>query len=190
MEYKFARVNNESIHSWYSRISNQRARGGPPDSLEHELQQFQSDSSKSELLLTLVSDFQLRGNYQAAENLIQAEIELDPRDPRMRLLMVSHYFYNSEEFDKALNASNEALSEARKSGMFIREVHGVRARIALKTNDNKLLRQSVQEIIDLGLMPNAIDVGMERDFVDRAPSGVISDETKQQFESLYQDYWA
>ncbi len=190
MQYKFTRLGDESVHTWYSRIAKERECGDPPESLEDELQQFQSDSSKSELLLTLVSDFQLRGDYEAAERLIRAEIQLDPHDPGTRLLLVSHYFYNSGELDKALEASKEALSVARKCGMFVREVHGVRARIALDSNDGNLLEQSVKEIIGLGLLKNAIDVGVERDFIDRAPAGAISTKIKQMYEELYREYWS
>ncbi len=185
MHYHFPRQNNERISAWFRRIASERKLGNPPESLEEELKQFSSDTMQFQLLLTLISDFRLRDDYANAEKLIQAEIETEPHNPRMRILLVDHYLYHSKELKKALAASDEALLEAKRSGMFVREVHGNRARLALHTNDHELLQQSVREIIHLGVLEEHADIPIERDFIDKAPQEAISYELRREFEELY-----
>jgi len=69
-----------------------------------------------------------------------------------------------------------ALVRARRTGFFRREALGVKARILLKLGLGNQLSQILEEIMSLEMKPGIPGVRRERDFVDRAPSGMIAED--------------
>ena len=74
------------------------------------------------------------------------------------------------------DAIDVALVRARRTGFFRREALGVKARILLKLGLGNQLSQILEEIMSLEMKPGIPDVRRERDFVDRAPSGMIAED--------------
>jgi hypothetical protein len=69
-----------------------------------------------------------------------------------------------------------AQQRACRTGFFRREALGVKARILLQLGRGEALSQVLEEIMSLQIAKDVPDVGRERDFVDRAPPGLISDD--------------
>jgi hypothetical protein len=69
-----------------------------------------------------------------------------------------------------------ALVRAHRTKFFRREALGVKARILLKLGRGAELSRTLEEIMSLEMKREIPDVGRERDFVDRAPPGMIADD--------------
>ncbi len=101
-------------------------------------------------------------------------IELYPDDVRAPLSKATHYLYSQEDPQEALNWVEMALRRAQRTGFFRREALGVKARILVELGKGKALSQVLEEIMALKIKKEIPDIGRERDFVDRAPPGLIS----------------
>ena len=69
-----------------------------------------------------------------------------------------------------------AIQRAHRTGFFRREALGHKARILLQLGRGEALSQVLEEIMALQIKKDIPDVGRERDFVDRAPPGLISED--------------
>jgi hypothetical protein len=103
-------------------------------------------------------------------------IEPFPSDIRFPISKASLYFYHLENSEEALRCINLALQRAYTTKFFRREALGVKARILLKLGRGGQLSQVLEEIMSMQMIKGIPDVGRERDFVDRAPPGLIPDD--------------
>ena len=103
-------------------------------------------------------------------------IESDPDDVCFPIKKASHYLYFMDDPNKALNFIDFALQRAYRTGHFRREALGVKARILLKLRRGDDLTRVLEEMMAMNMIKGVSDIGRERDFVDRAPRGMIPDE--------------
>jgi len=101
-------------------------------------------------------------------------IELYPDDVRCPISKVTLYLYFLDDPEEALRCIDLALHRAYRTGFFRREALGVKARILLQLGRGEQLSRVLEEIMSLQMMKDIPDIGRERDFVDRAPPGLIS----------------
>lgn len=97
----------------------------------------------------------------------------DPDDVRAAISKASIYLYSLDQPEEALRSINDAVVRAHRTGAFRREALGDKARILLKLTRGDELSDVLEEIISLQVVPGVPDIGRERDFVDRAPPGLI-----------------
>jgi len=116
------------------------------------------------------------GRQDQADRIIDEMIARLPDDVRFPIGKASLYLYDIKDPRKALDAINSALVRARRTGFFLREALGVKARILLELELGHQLSQTLEEIMSVEMMPGIPDVGRERDFVDRAPAGLIDED--------------
>jgi len=128
------------------------------------------------LTLDLTHFLSLAGRQQEAERMIDEMIAVLPDDVRLPISKASLYFYSMDDPEKALDAIDIALSRAQRTGFFRREALGVKARILLKLGRGEQLTRTLEEIMSLEMKSRIPDIGRERDFVDRAPPGMIADD--------------
>ena len=79
----------------------------------------------------------------------------------------------SDDLEGALEAVDVALQRAYRTGFYRREALGNKARILLKLGRGEELSRVLEEIMSLKITKGIPDIGRERDFVDRAPPGMI-----------------
>jgi hypothetical protein len=103
-------------------------------------------------------------------------IEQFPDDVRFPIGKAARYLYFSDDPEEALKCIDFALQRAYRTGFFRREALGVKARILLHLGRGEALSQVLEEIMSLQMRKDIPDVGRERDFVDRAPPGLISED--------------
>jgi len=96
-----------------------------------------------------------------------------PDDVLLSISRASLYFYYLERPQDALRSIDFALERAYRSGFFRREALGVKARILLQLGRGEQLSDVLEQIMALQIIKDIPDVGRERDFVDRAPAGLI-----------------
>ena len=103
-------------------------------------------------------------------------IEWYPNDVRVPISKAKLYLYFLEDPEEALRSINLALERAHRTGFFRREALGDKARILLQLGRGEELSQVLEEIMALRIAKGVPDIGRERDFIDRAPPGLIAED--------------
>lgn len=111
--------------------------------------------------------------YREALQLLDHILQLYPDDVLPGISKANIFFNSFEEPEKALKCIDVALERAYRTGFFRREALGDKARILLKLGHGDEMSDVLEEIMSLKMVMNVPDVGRERDFVDRAPPGLI-----------------
>ena len=116
------------------------------------------------------------GRDREALRVVNEMIDRYPDNVRSAISKASLYLYYLEDPDEALNSIDLALDRAHRTGFFRREALGVKARILLQLGRGEQLSQVLEEIMSIQMIKGVPDIGRERDFVDRAPPGLISED--------------
>jgi tetratricopeptide (TPR) repeat protein len=116
------------------------------------------------------------GRYREALQVLDEMIERYPDDVRSPISKATLYLYFLDDPEEALKLIDVALQKAHRTRFFRREVLGVKARILLRLGRGEQLSQVLEEIMLLQMVSGVPDIGRERDFVDRAPPGLISED--------------
>jgi tetratricopeptide (TPR) repeat protein len=124
------------------------------------------------------------GRRDEALSLMNAMIERYPDDVRVPISMATHHLYFQNDAEEALKWIDLALRRAYRTGDSRREVLGNKARILLELGRGDALSQVLEEIMSLQIKKGVPDVGRERDFVDRAPPGLISDDVLARYNAF------
>jgi tetratricopeptide (TPR) repeat protein len=114
--------------------------------------------------------------YDAALQLLEDLIDRYPDDVRFPINKATLEFYFLDDAEEALSSIDFALRRAYRTGFSRREALGVKARILLKLGRGADLSQVLDEIMSMQMIKGVPDIGRERDFVDRAPPGLISED--------------
>jgi hypothetical protein len=112
---------------------------------------------------------------------VDAMIDELPDDVRFPIRKAFLYHYMLDDSEKALPCIDLALRRAYRSGLFRREALGVKARILLELRRGEELSDVLEQIMSMQMIKGVADVGRERDFVDRAPPGLISEDVLRRY---------
>lgn len=96
-----------------------------------------------------------------------------PDDVRLPMNKAEVYLYSSIASAEAVKWIDVAIERADRQGCYQRETRGYKARILLRLGRGEQLSEVLEEIMAIRLKKGATDIGRERDFVDRAPPGLI-----------------
>ena len=129
-----------------------------------------------ELALALQHLFIAAGRERDALPILDEMIERHPDDVRFPISKATLYLYFLNDPEEALRCIDLALQRAYRTGVFRREALGVKARILLQLGRGEQLSTVLEEIMSLQITRDVPDVGRERDFVDRAPPGLIRED--------------
>jgi hypothetical protein len=96
----------------------------------------------------------------------------------VRSAIAKAVIYRRERGDpkSALAAIDLALERAFRTRFYRRQALGEKARIFLELRRGDELGQVLQQIMSLQMFSDVRDTGRERDFVDRAPPGLIPED--------------
>ncbi len=158
---------------WAERLRKEQSLDHAIDAVQTRMRDSLSEDRRY-LASSLVSLLTRAERDSDAVEVIDEMIERDTDDVRFPIMKASHYLYFMDDPDKALNFIDFALQRACRTGHFRREALGVKARILLKLGRGDELMQVLEEIMAMKMIKGIPDVGRERDFVDRAPPGMIS----------------
>jgi tetratricopeptide (TPR) repeat protein len=106
-----------------------------------------------------------------------------PDDVRAAINKTSIYLWLDHP-EQALKCIDVALERARRTGFFRREALGNKARILLKLSRGEELSGILEEIMSLQMAPGVPDIARERDFVDRAPPGLIRKNVLERYDEF------
>ena len=116
------------------------------------------------------------GRESEAVPIIDEMIARLPDDVRFPIRKALLLLSSMNDPGKALEAIEVALVRAHRTEFFRREALGVKARILLELGHGDQLSQTLEEIMALEIKRDIPDSGRERDFVDRAPPGMIRED--------------
>jgi hypothetical protein len=154
----------------------QLGRGVSPDDIVASIEaRFQASTGEDRYVLASQLNTFLTIAYRDEERLRlldQMMMEF-PDDVRLPMDKAEAYLYSSGELSEALKWIDVAIERADRQGCSQRETRGYKARILLKLGRGDELSDVLEQIMALGLGKGANDIGRERDFVDRAPPGLI-----------------
>lgn len=108
-----------------------------------------------------------------ALQLLDQMIEEDPEDVRLQMRKANINLYFAKDMEEAIRCIDAALKLAYQTLCFRREALGIKARILLELGRGDELSDVLEEIMSLQIVKGVPDIGRERDFVDRAPPGLI-----------------
>jgi hypothetical protein len=112
---------------------------------------------------------------------VDAMIDELPDDVRFPIQKAFLHHYMLDDPENALPSIDLALERAYRSGLFRREALGAKARILLTLRRGKELSDVLEEIMAMQMIKGVADIGRERDFVDRAPPGLISEDVLRRY---------
>lgn len=117
----------------------------------------------------------LRGPERDREalQLLDEVTERYPDDVRAPLDKAVRLLYFVEDLEGALQSVDVAIERAYRTGFYRRDALNNKARILLKLGRGNDLSRVLEEIMALKIRKDIPDIGRERDFVDRAPPGMI-----------------
>lgn len=157
---------------WMRQLSRGAAPNDIVDAISARLRTAEGED-RYQLTLQLEHFLVIANRDREALQLLDQMIEELPDDVLlpMRKAIINLYFV--QDLEEALKWIDVALERAYRTGFFRREALGTKARIFLKLGRGDELSDVLEEIMSLQMVKGALDIGRERDFVDRAPPGLI-----------------
>lgn len=131
------------------------------------------DRDHHDLTLMLENLLTRAGRHGEARQLLDDLIARYSDDVRAPIIKSRRLLYSWGDAEGALETIDLGLERANRTGFFRREALGDKARILVKLGHGEELSRVLEEIMSLKLTKGIPDIGRERDFVDRAPRGMI-----------------
>lgn len=165
---------------WLNRLR----QGRPVNDIVDEIRQrFRKARGEERYWLagTLVSFLILAKRDAETVQVVEAMIDELPDDVHFPMKKAFLYHYILDDPESALPCIEIALERAHRSGISHREALGVKARILLALGRGKELSDVLEQIMSMQMIKGVADIGRERDFVDRAPPGLISEDVLRRY---------
>ena len=124
------------------------------------------------------------GRELEADRIIDEMLVCLPDDVLLAISKATLHLYFMHDPEGALEAINVALVRAHRTGFLRRDALGVKARILLKLGFGDQLSRTLEEIMSLEMKQGIPDCGRERDFVDRAPAGMIAEDVLARYNAF------
>lgn len=174
----------EEINQWIRQLRSEVPIADIIDRVQARLQNAEPADRRA-LELELGSLFVQTNRDDEALGLIDRQIEQRQDDVRPLLSKALHYHYYRDDPEQALVWIDVALERAYRTRFSRREVLGNKARILLRLGRGNELGQVLEEIMALDMYREVSDIGKERDFVDRAPPGMIPDSIVARYDRFF-----
>jgi tetratricopeptide (TPR) repeat protein len=100
-------------------------------------------------------------------------MELQPDNVRCVIAKAAVTLKHRDDPERALQMIELALERAFRTRFYRRQALGEKAWILVKLGRGTEVGQVLEQIMSLEMFSDVRDVGRERDFVDRAPAGLI-----------------
>jgi tetratricopeptide (TPR) repeat protein len=161
------------LHRWVRELESQIPE---EDVIDRVRSRLQTAGAEDQLTLAYILGILLMNaeRFDEAVPLFNRVMEQRPDHVRCVLAKAMVYAVHRDEAEMALELIDLALERAFRTRFYRREALGLKARILLKLRRGEELGQVLEQIMSLQMFYDARDTGRERDFVDRAPPGLIA----------------
>jgi hypothetical protein len=144
--------------------------------LRTRLSQVAVSEDRETIAVFLVHELQRTEQFAAAEALLREDIAQHPRHPYPLIALAEHYHYFVGDLRRAKVLIARAAAKARAIREFVYHSLGVQARLAIETQDWKLLERSLRELTAYRHKTGNPDVFPEKDFLARILPNTVSPE--------------
>ena len=177
-----------AVEHWLGelRLSQLRNEISGEEAIRRVRSQLQDADARDRLTLALNLNMLLTeaGRYEEALQLIDEMIAQTPDNVKLPISKAALYFYRLDDPDRGLEAIDLALERAFRTKFYRREALGEKARMLLRLRRGTELGQVLEQIMSLRIPPGIPDVVRQRDFVDDAPPGLISDDILARYDEF------
>jgi hypothetical protein len=182
-EAVFRRDPAYGIQRWYEDLR----RAAPDVDIIPVLQERiprESDPRKLHALrFCLVEQHGLRHDRAGAEAVYLADIAANPDETLTLISLAGLKLYGEGKPEAALPIIDRAVAVAMRTGIFRRHALATKARVALELKDYAGVEDVMRQIMGLTMTRGHIDVGAERDILDRLPPGSIAADVAQAYDA-------
>jgi tetratricopeptide (TPR) repeat protein len=144
----------------------------------------ESDADRFDVLELLSQHYHVLEDDKSALLAIQERVSLCPNRTEAWLALAEHYHYHDINLEKAATAIESALSIAIVEKCQVRQILGVRIRIALARVDYDMVSNSLSILLDYKVPKNGFDVALEYDFIPRIPVNVIDNDILDRYTAM------
>ncbi len=173
---------SEQIHRWYNGWRRNAPEVDITPALDERIRHETDALKLHELRFLLASAHTERGNFAAAEATYLADIAANPDDPLLLIFLAELKLYNEQTPETALPFIERAVEVSMRTGVFRRHALATKARIALEVKAYELVEDVMRRIMQLTFTRGNMDIGTERDILDRLPPGSIDAEVARDYE--------
>jgi hypothetical protein len=139
---------------------------------------------RDHVLDMFVNHFHFIGDPLRARRALEERIALSPDLVEARVGLTEHYHYHEEDIEKAAEAVEIALQKALVKDRQVRQVLGVRIRIALKRKDYATINNSLSMLLTYELPQGGFDVALESDFIPQIPLEATTNDILTRYKEL------
>jgi hypothetical protein len=129
----------------------------------------------------LASEYSFYGQHDDADKIYWDLHYQTPNEPMPLISLAEKRLYYQDNPSDAMQIIDRAIPIAMESRHFRRLALGVKARVALALRAYDIVEDVLKQLMSLKFTRQNADCGIERDFLDRLPPGVID-------EQIFQDY--
>jgi hypothetical protein len=170
------------VHDWFGKALRHTPIPELVEALRQRLAGAQEPIEMRETRNCLAMALRLDNRIDEARTVLFAIIADEPKNPRGYISLANFELYDADAL-QAMAAIDQAIVLANASGDFRREALGVKGRIALKLERFDILESVLRDIMALRFERRNVDIGIERDFLDRAPAGAIDPELVRAYDA-------
>lgn len=156
--------------------------------VEQELMELQALAANSDerfrALGKLAAHYAFQNDWPKTEKALQERIEIDATRVEGWLGLAEHFHYYNEDLGLALEYAEKALTAAFSSGDFVRQVLGVKIRIALAIGNYSAVEQSLRALVEHKCSKGGLDISFESDFISQIPLDAVSPDLLDSYKAL------
>lgn len=172
---------------WYESLPRKNhSDGSMIDVLEKRILLETDAEALQTLRFLLAGEYAAHGRNEDAESLCWTLHRECPDDPMPLISLASKTLYCRNRPQEAMPIIDQAIDIANRSQTFRRFALGAKARIALELHDYSIVEDVLKQLMKLKLARGNIDCGIERDFFDRLPRGVIDENVAREYDKFSQ----
>ena len=115
---------------------------------------------------------------------VDGRVDEKPDDVQALIALTEHHQYPQVDLVKAADAAERALALAIEQALLVRQVLGVRMRIALERGNFDVASESLVRLVEYVSPTHSLDVAYERDFLEMIPPGAIESALIERYSAL------
>jgi hypothetical protein len=143
-----------------------------------------SPGDKCDVLCVLANHYHYLQNDALGLEALQKSVAYCPDDVNAWIGLTEHFHYHDVDLTRAAECVETALQKATAANALVRQVLGVRLRIALEQDNHDLVNATLTSLIDFVPSKGSIDVAFETDFISRMPLQFIDRALLERYKAL------